>query len=721
MAFESRQFVVVKFFGPGRKNGRLWGYVNLLDDSGLNQDIFVEEPKFGNQPIKGGEIRLVKVSLGRNLPILTDPSKWESDESGIRALEHHLQMLVTTKTGKELLKRLVPNISIQLCPETLILFHTDRNIAHKANQSPHEFVKLLRTSLEFGSGLEWVRQVKNLPKIGESDFFRIVDLFDYEVFDRKLARRLIVAQGGLTKELISKLAMSSEVWFPLLLENAESHVLVSTPEVLKNFSLIDQIEIVCKAASTQKGHDVLLSEIGADNLKRFLEDHLDSLEIEKIRKFESDFFYLFPFLLNPLDDGTRLSIYSKALEKNSPNSKVVSFFEEATLKILEKWSKADESCDWPLGAQRQADLLLKFPPKIFDQLVLRGGLLPELQHLLVCGPDSNCINSGNFRIRFSHAIGSLVLAKQANAVEFKSRLKLVERELLQGEHPEQVKADLTLAQLVESQVLGWLKDRVLEEKIGVLGRLLPRCTMGEAPFCEAKLPGVDPKTGQVYAFPFCPRTKKGCSAAIVKPDFEKSVSEWNLFELCGEARGDGRKTIINTLAGFVNRAFELSARRMTCLDCDGPLTFNPEYSRNYASYMTTVMRCSSSCGSNEVYLNHCFNCQRIIDSRESKHRDPSAKYLYLCITCANGLKPWCPACGNSVTEEGRGESRKCLTCGHRATRGTKEPIPRISLAFTPGPWRDCYIHQPENKNWSDRSDAKNLRLMADLNDGSDDF
>ena len=720
MMFESLHFAVVKFFGPGRKNGKLWGFVNLLDGSGANQDIFVDEPKFGSQQIKSGEIRLVKVGPGKKSPILSDPIKWTADDGGIDVLVNQSQVLMKTALGKDLLKRLVPDIPIQVCPEVLIPFHTDRSIAKRANQSPNEFIKLLKATLEFGSSLNWIRQIKDFPKISEGDFLQIVEFIDYEVFDKKLGSRLIVAQGGLSKQLISRLVATSKVWLPLLIENVEPHDLIGS-DIFEGLSLTDQVEIISTSALSEKGQISLLSEIGTEQLRIFLRQNLDSFRIEKIRNFESNFFYLFPFLLSSLDDGSRLNLFSKALRKASLSSEAIGFFEEETLKILEKWATSQESCDWALGAQRQADVLLKFPPRISDQIFSEDGLLPELQHLVGCGSETECLSVSDFRIRFGHAIGALLSAVEATPVEFKARRKSIENKLLNSKSDEIGKIEPSLVKLVESQVLAWLKDGVLDKKIGELGRLLPRCTMGEAPFCEAKLPGIDPKTGQVYDFPFCPRTKKGCSSAVVKANFRKPVSGWGLFELCEEVLDDGRKTAINTLAGFANRALEISSRRMSCLDCDEPLTFNPEYSKNYASYMTTVMRCSSNCGANEVYLNHCFNCQRIIDSRESKHRDPSAKSLFLCISCANGLKPWCPGCGDPATEEVFGDARKCSTCGHRVTRGAKEPIPRLSLSFTPGLWTNCYVHQPQSEDWTSRSEAKLMQIMATSNDGSDGF
>jgi hypothetical protein len=717
---ESMHFAVVKFFGPGRKNGKLWGFASLLDGSEANPDIFVDEPKFGSQQIKSGEIRLVKVAPGKKAPILSDPIKWVANDDGINALLNQFQMLIKTALGKDLLKRLVPDIPLQVCPEALIPFHADRSIAKRANQSPYEFIKLLKATLEFGSDLNWIRQIKVFPKISEGDFFQIVDMIDYGVFDKKLGSRLIVAQGGLSKESAHRLVTTSKVWLPLLIENVALHNLVSS-EIFEGLSLVDQVEIISTSALSEKGQISLLSEIGAERLRGFLTQNLDSFKVEKIRNFESNIFYLFPFLLSSLDDGSRLNLFSKALQKTSLSSEVIGFFEEETLKILGKWATSQESCDWALGAQRQADVLLKFPPRISDQIFSEDGLLPELQHLIGCGGETDCLSVSDFRIRFGHAIGALLSAVEVNPIEFKAQRKSIESKLLNSKSDEIEKSEPSLVKLVESQVLAWLKDGVLEKKIGELGRLLPRCTMGEAPFCEAKLPGVDPKTGHVYDFPFCPRTKKGCSAAIVKSDFRKPISGWGLFELCEEAQDDGRKTEINTLAGFANRALEISSRRMSCLDCDAPLTLNPKYSKHYASYMVTVMRCSSDCGATEVYLNHCFNCQRIIDSRESKHPDPSAKSLFLCISCANGLKPWCPECGNPATEEVFGNSRKCSTCGHRVTQGAREPIPRLSLSFTPGLWANCYVHQSQSEDWTSRSEAKLLEIMATSNDGSDGF
>ncbi len=125
---------------------------------------------------------------------------------------------------------------------------------------------------------------------------------------------------------------------------------------------------------------------------------------------------------------------------------------------------------------------------------------------------------------------------------------------------------------------------------------------------------------------------------------------------------------VSKLSGWVNRLNEIR-ERLRCSVCKQMMIPNYKYAKNLARYNMTVASCQSGEGHDQnIYLNHCWACREIIDSRESRIQ---VEKRYICIHCGSGPQKSdtytqgdiCPKCGaRGMTGEGR--SRLCSACNH---------------------------------------------------------
>lgn len=157
----------------------------------------------------------------------------------------------------------------------------------------------------------------------------------------------------------------------------------------------------------------------------------------------------------------------------------------------------------------------------------------------------------------------------------------------------------------------------------------------------------------------------GTPCAKLKPDIHKAWNEWSFKELIFKS---GIMPVLDTrtmyyeytnkVSGWVNRLNEIR-ERLRCSKCNKVCKPNYKYSKNLAKFNTTVITCiDAHSGENHdknVYLNQCWNCQGIIDSRESKIK---VEDYYLCIKCGAGpqypkeytVGSICPKCGSANME-----------------------------------------------------------------------
>lgn len=168
--------------------------------------------------------------------------------------------------------------------------------------------------------------------------------------------------------------------------------------------------------------------------------------------------------------------------------------------------------------------------------------------------------------------------------------------------------------------------------------------------------------------------------ARLYPESSQHWKDWTLLELL-EATGvepklPGLKNpdeYVPKLSGWVNRINEIR-ERLKCSVCKQIMPHNIEYAKFLAKFRVTVVSCQQGAGHDQnVYLNECWGCSEIIDSRESKHQLAEDNY-YICIHCGSGSQhsnsytqgDICPQCATPamVMSYRNNRYRHCHSCNH---------------------------------------------------------
>ena len=200
--------------------------------------------------------------------------------------------------------------------------------------------------------------------------------------------------------------------------------------------------------------------------------------------------------------------------------------------------------------------------------------------------------------------------------------------------------------------------------------LLPELTRNDPrsePEAEWKLAGFDEQAGTFIhvrwtplkrgGFPAGTLTQKGIllahaqedvfyqmRGAHIQPLRELSWQNWSLHELLATARITpdlselrSPEEYVNLLTGWVNRLVDIR-EHLKCRHCNGIMRPHYGYARHLAAYRVTILSCPAEgpYHDRDVYLNHCWACASIIDSRDSRFR---AGKLYICEACGSGPRP----------------------------------------------------------------------------------
>ncbi|MBN1153009.1 MAG: hypothetical protein JXA58_07350 [Dehalococcoidia bacterium] len=228
---------------------------------------------------------------------------------------------------------------------------------------------------------------------------------------------------------------------------------------------------------------------------------------------------------------------------------------------------------------------------------------------------------------------------------------------------------------------GWvLKEAWRSPEPLDLLNLLPRCEggLGRAVYCEGRLWQRKDRDGETQECVYCPRTKKVCDSARIRPETGRQWEDWSLLELLAATRTvpvlaglRDPSRYVPQVCGWINRLNEVR-ERLKCSRCGEMMIPNRGYARFLARFHVTVLSCRQA-GDHDmnVYLNQCWACGEIIDSRESRHQEDG---YYVCIHCGSGPEEsntysqgdMCPQCGRRERLEALGQSRKrkCRGCGH---------------------------------------------------------
>lgn len=232
--------------------------------------------------------------------------------------------------------------------------------------------------------------------------------------------------------------------------------------------------------------------------------------------------------------------------------------------------------------------------------------------------------------------------------------------------------------------------------------LLPSCPherKSNVRYCEGRewFSDNDKMRGAVRASrAYCPRTGQECSlnhghppnGARIYPDTSLPWDSWAMGEMLNSvgvlpALSELRSAdeYIPKLCGWINRLNEIRDR-LKCSACKEMMKPNYTYAKNLAQYNVTVVSCRHDNGHDKnIYINHCWGCGSIIDSRESSIQVESR---YICLHCGSGPQKSekysqgdiCPSCGKGEmsSTDRYGRIFECISCDHTIRLPPKQRV-----------------------------------------------
>lgn len=689
-----QRLMIVKFYGPKRDSqGRLWGYARLF---GAAEDLRVTEPQLGTDQLRDGTVVIADFKRDTQTERgLLSAARWEPNTIGVEVLVREMAWL--RSRGEAVPSEFVGLIT-KVDPESLrvelLPWCTPRQITGWAVANPELIAgavcallpdatipikrrcELLQQAIVH-TNWSAIRSEMTEESLGifigavlSDDPSRLVALLPDEMLselDSSATQRII--QWCTSRQITGWASAKPESFFDSVKTALADNEVPST----KRCGLALRV-------ANAVGYPTWMAHLRDLNVASLVPESNDLTVLHLLDSADPEFVLDTPGLLKwpaPL----ALVSCSIALRSSNKSDRRTSPFLEYLESMFNDWVTAPGICDLRTGGARQAAILLTLHPSIARRLHSQGRLLPQVAHIVSCGEEISCCGVGPLASRAGHALSATIHVSQSRISE-RTRVRHSLAEALGStKNTSPVDAQIAAVRWVFQQVIDAFNANEFDDPIGSMSLLLPPCGMGIVPFCEGK-----PATG-TYTQPFCPRLGHGCDRGIVAPQRSGSkLSDWNLIDILGTAISDSGlelsgKTYVNTVAGWVNRLIELR-ERMVCRKCQSLLLVNAKYALKYeARYAVTVVDCSERCGEASVYLNHCFNCQNIIDSRESQYRynrdtgellppgdtayEQQKGFIYLCIHCANGMAPFCPNCGTASTSVEGTTTRVCPKCAHR--------------------------------------------------------
>lgn len=237
-----------------------------------------------------------------------------------------------------------------------------------------------------------------------------------------------------------------------------------------------------------------------------------------------------------------------------------------------------------------------------------------------------------------------------------------------------------------------------------MGGLFLECAMRKLKYCEAKIW----KRDEYGDIAWCTKLRTHCSTyqpsssenhgAIIGADLDKNWSNWTFVELLTVAKilpktskqkdlkiihGYSESLVyinhyISKLSSWVNKIRDMQ-NRMRCQYCSRIMPHDINYSKFSFVNNVTIFHCLHSKTQpllphdKDVYINQCWGCDHVIDSRESKVKQiyMGVSY-YVCIDCGSGHKKQkpgkiCPNCGYdySYLPSYANCTKECPMCHHK--------------------------------------------------------
>ncbi len=226
-----------------------------------------------------------------------------------------------------------------------------------------------------------------------------------------------------------------------------------------------------------------------------------------------------------------------------------------------------------------------------------------------------------------------------------------------------------------------------DEPLNFFG-LLPKCPNHIVDYCEGRFwPTQEDVSKNIKTMrAFCPRANCSCgvktslhwggfSGAKLYPNMNSNWQDWSIIEFFEFFNIIPNIQEINRmedyylkLSGWINRLNEIRSR-LKCSICKSIMIPNAAYAKNLARYNVTIVSCEKGRPHDfNIYLNHCWACHKIIDSREDKIQ---VEGYYICLNCASGPQnsqtytqgSICAKCG-STNVSINGRTANCNVCTH---------------------------------------------------------
>lgn len=477
---------------------------------------------------------------------------------------------------------------------------------------------------------------------------------------------------------------------------------------LKNITDKDQL-IECFYASNKNYWRYIVSALEQiltdEEFKYVIKNKINELpepEIKELLSFLPNAFFLFEYDLRQfLDLRRRAEILIDVCNKIKDEMNV-SNENDGILKEL-----AD--CLEHISEYELSDIILRIPKEIKSTSYIFKFLNPKEQVDIIWEKlIKEQYNIWNYLTKEAKWLCLFKAAKENvvlplfDKIKEEDKLVLFPMAIIWGKYNKQKKAEAFKRghSLFESYIIDIAWEST--EKID-LRPLLPSCKYYSIFHCEARpwpekqdvhnnedTNNDDINNNSHFSRAFCPciygpcgtnlnynKSKYTYNCARIYADTSLEWHEWTLLELLENAKItpalDGLRSpfeYVPKLGGWINRLNDIR-ERLKCSKCGNMMKPNYKYAKYNARYNATVVSCNED-GINHdknIYLNHCWACTSIIDSRECRIRFDD---YYICLKCGSGPQDsdeytqgdMCPQCGSRRMEHSSGKYFRCSRCGH---------------------------------------------------------